>query len=91
MDEMRVLTKFAMDPNQCDIKTYEANGGYQALKKTVGKIPAEQIVDAVKRSELRGRGGAGFMTGSKWGFIPKDPTPSEIFGVQLRRERTRNF
>lgn len=73
MDEMRVLMKYVDDPHQCDIKTYESNGGYQALRKTLGKVPSEQVVDMVKRSELRGRGGAGFLTGSKWAFLPKDP------------------
>ncbi len=51
---------------------YEARGGYQALKKIVAeKIPPEQVVNEVKKSALRGRGGAGFPTGLKWSFMPK--------------------
>jgi len=46
-------------------------GGYQALRKALGMTP-EQIVEEVKASGLRGRGGAGFPTGMKWGFMPKD-------------------
>jgi NADH-quinone oxidoreductase subunit F len=51
---------------------YEARGGYQALKKILAeKIPPEQIVADVKKSALRGRGGAGFPTGLKWSFMPR--------------------
>ena len=51
---------------------YEHTGGYQALKKVLGKIPPAEIIEMVKKSGLRGRGGAGFPTGVKWSFIPKD-------------------
>ena len=54
------------------LKDYEARGGYQALKKILAdKIPPEQIVNEVKKSALRGRGGAGFPTGLKWSFMPR--------------------
>ncbi|WP_084105150.1 NADH-quinone oxidoreductase subunit NuoF [Demequina sp. NBRC 110056] len=51
--------------------TYENAGGYGALKKALGMPPAD-IIQAVKDSGLRGRGGAGFPTGMKWGFLPPD-------------------
>src|SRR2546428_1112220 len=51
---------------------YERTGGYQALKKVLGKIPPTEVTDMVKKSGLRGRGGAGFPTGVKWTFLPKD-------------------
>ena len=54
------------------LKDYEARGGYQALKKIVAeKISPDQVVNEVKKSALRGRGGAGFPTGLKWSFMPK--------------------
>ena len=54
------------------LKDYEALGGYQALRKIVSeKIPPETVVAEVKKSALRGRGGAGFPTGLKWSFMPK--------------------
>lgn len=71
---MRILTAYIDQPGQCDIAVYEKNGGYQAIKKAIPKMPPEEVVDWVKRAELRGRGGAGFPTGNKWGFIPKDPS-----------------
>ena len=51
---------------------YERTGGYQALRKVLGKIAPGEVTDMVKKSGLRGRGGAGFPTGVKWGFLPKD-------------------
>jgi NADH-quinone oxidoreductase subunit F len=51
---------------------YVARGGYDALKKILAeKIPPEQVIAEVKRSALRGRGGAGFPTGLKWSFMPR--------------------
>ena len=51
---------------------YVKRGGYEALKKIVAeKIPADQIIGEVKKSALRGRGGAGFPTGLKWSFMPR--------------------
>lgn len=73
MPEMRVLTAYIDQPDQCDIATYEKNGGYQALRKAIAQIAPADLTDMVKQSGLRGRGGAGFSTGTKWSFIPKDP------------------
>jgi len=54
------------------LKDYEARGGYQALRKIVNEgITPEQVINQVKASALRGRGGAGFPTGLKWSFMPK--------------------
>ena len=57
------------------LQDYLARGGYSALKKILAeKIPPEQVVAEVKKSALRGRGGAGFPTGLKWSFMPKGYT-----------------
>ncbi len=53
------------------LSTYEDAGGYGPLKTALGMAPAA-IIEAVKESGLRGRGGAGFSTGTKWSFIPQD-------------------
>ena len=54
------------------IKDYEARGGYAALRKILAEnIPPEQVIADVKKSALRGRGGAGFPTGLKWSFMPR--------------------
>ena len=53
-------------------ENYLKSGGYQALRKVlVEKIPPAEVIEMVKRSGLRGRGGAGFPTGLKWSFMPK--------------------
>jgi NADH-quinone oxidoreductase subunit F len=54
------------------IDVYLQNEGYQALEKALKQMTPESIIDEVKRSNLRGRGGAGFPTGMKWSFVPKD-------------------
>ncbi len=51
---------------------YERAGGYQALRTILGKIAPADVTASVRKSGLRGRGGAGFPTGVKWGFLPKD-------------------
>ena len=56
------------------MKAYEKQGGYQSLKKAFDQKP-EEILEAVKASGLRGRGGAGFPTGLKWSFLAKDVFP----------------
>src|SRR3989337_871693 len=52
---------------------YESRGGYRAARKALKMAPGE-IIEEVKRANLRGRGGAGFPAGVKWGFLPKDQT-----------------
>ena len=53
------------------LREYEAIGGYRALRKALREMAPSEVVDTVKESGLRGRGGAGFSTGMKWGFVPE--------------------
>lgn len=73
MDELKVLTAHVNDPDQIHISTYEKNGGYQAIRKAIPVLTPTAVIEQVKEAGLRGRGGAGFATGKKWDFIPKDP------------------
>ena len=63
------------------IKTYEANDGYQAVRETIGQRSPADILDMVKESNLRGRGGAGFPTGMKWSFVPMGKTDGHKYLV----------
>jgi NADH-quinone oxidoreductase subunit F len=76
----KVLTAYQEIPGyRGSLEDYLAAGGYQALPKALKEMTPAALVDEVKRSGLRGRGGAGFPTGMKWGFIPKDsPRPTYL-------------
>ena len=70
-----ILTKFWDDPQSWTLETYRRHDGYKALDKALGMEP-QAIIDAVKDSSIRGRGGAGFPTGMKWSFMsPPDGGP----------------
>jgi NADH-quinone oxidoreductase subunit F len=65
-----VLTAHWDEPDSFTLDGYRRSGGYQALPKALAADP-DRIIATVKESGLRGRGGAGFPTGTKWGFIPQ--------------------
>src|SRR6266436_2469249 len=76
--ETRVLTRRFGMPNSETLDTYLATEGYQGFLKAA-KMTPEAIIEEVKVSNLRGRGGAGFPTGMKWGFVPRNsPKPKYI-------------
>ena len=69
----KVLTsRFDLKGEACDIDAYLKTGGYEALRKTLREFKPDRVIDEVKKSSLRGRGGAGFPTGMKWSFVPKE-------------------
>lgn len=74
MSETKLLTEFYGLDEFRGIEGYKKNGGYANLQKAF-KMQPQQIIDEVKASGLRGRGGAGFSTGMKWGFLPKNNEP----------------
>src|SRR5919112_5369725 len=65
--------------NSASLETYQQHGGYEALRKVLGGMSPDDVIAEVKKSALRGRGGAGFPTGMKWSFVPKDsPKPKYV-------------
>ncbi|MFN0120202.1 MAG: NADH-quinone oxidoreductase subunit F, partial [Blastocatellia bacterium] len=67
-----LTTRFDQKGGACDIDAYIKTRGYEALAKTFKEFTPDQVIDEVKKSVLRGRGGAGFPTGMKWSFVPKE-------------------
>jgi NADP-reducing hydrogenase subunit HndC len=77
--EKRIVLERAglIDPNS--IEDYVLNDGYQALGKVLTEMTPAKVIDELKKSGLRGRGGAGFPTGTKWGFVANAPgTPKYV-------------
>ena len=72
-----VLTEHFHEQECHTLSFYKSVGGYSALEKVL-KMDPQEVIQEVKDSNLRGRGGAGFSTGVKWGFIPKD-SPKPIY------------
>src|SRR4249919_3278373 len=72
----KILLRNIDVPDSHALAVYRSRGGYRAWGKVVQSMKPEQLIDEVKASGLRGRGGAGFPTGMKWSFVPKDsPKP----------------
>ncbi len=71
--EVPIISKYFGDPEARTLEGWKARGGYEALEKALDMSP-EDVVETVKASGLRGRGGAGFPTGLKWSFMPKAKT-----------------
>ncbi|MCW5980233.1 MAG: NADH-quinone oxidoreductase subunit NuoF [Bryobacteraceae bacterium] len=76
--EVKILTRrFGLENSQ-SLDTYLATDGFAGFRKALDMTP-DQVIDEVKASNLRGRGGAGFPAGMKWGFVPRDsPKPKYI-------------
>jgi len=74
------LLRYIHEPDQGELEAYLARGGYEGLRRALA-MPPEQVVEEVDRSGLRGRGGAGFSTGRKWKFLPRDPAVTKYLVV----------
>lgn len=76
--EPLLLARFNLE-NSRSLETYRRHGGYEALRKALTTMSPDDVINEVKKSALRGRGGAGFPTGTKWSFVPKDsPKPKYV-------------
>jgi NADH-quinone oxidoreductase subunit F len=75
----KILLRNIDVPDSHALTTYASRGGYRSWQEVVQNIKPEQLIEVVKASGLRGRGGAGFPTGMKWSFVPKDnPKPKYL-------------
>ncbi|BAT71012.1 NADH-quinone oxidoreductase subunit F [Thermosulfidibacter takaii ABI70S6] len=78
MGEYKLLLANVDKPDSEKLETYKAAGGYERLRKALFDMKPDEIVEEVKKSGLRGRGGAGFPTGLKWSFVPKTDEPKYL-------------
>jgi NADH-quinone oxidoreductase subunit F len=67
----KLLLEKANVPGICTYEVYRREGGYRSVEKALKSLSPDQVTEEVKKSGLRGRGGAGFPTGMKWGFLAK--------------------
>jgi NADH-quinone oxidoreductase subunit F len=75
MPVTKVLTAGIGEANLRDINVYRERGGYKQWERAVRDLTPQDVFEACDKSGLRGRGGAGFPTGRKWSFLPKDVYP----------------
>jgi NADH-quinone oxidoreductase subunit F len=68
---LKILTEHINVPNLHELAVYRKHGGYESVTKALKTMAPEEVVEEVKKSGLRGRGGAGFPTGMKWSFLAK--------------------
>ncbi len=88
--ETLVISKYFGEPEARSYRGWVKRGGYEGLQKALAMPPAA-VVDEVKASGLRGRGGAGFPTGLKWSFMPKERTQPHYLCVNADESEPGTF
>lgn len=76
---LKIISEFFEIDKSHTLPVYEQHGGYETIRKVLSEMTPDQVIQEVSASNLRGLGGAGFPTGRKWSFIPKDnPNPKYL-------------
>jgi len=78
LQEVPIVKRRVGIPNSTDITVYMKHDGYKALQKVLRELTPDEVIEIVKASGLRGCGGAGFPTGLKWSFVPKNIFPKYV-------------
>jgi len=87
----RILTRNVGVENSHTIDVYMASGGYKALEKALKTMTPDEVIEEVKSSNLRGRGGAGFPCGLKWSFMPKESEKEKSLAVNADESEPGTF
>lgn len=80
---MQIITKNWGKINPLDVNSYVRTGGYESLRKAIREMTPEKVIEEIKKSGLRGRGGAGFPTGEKWELAAGTPSREKYFVCNL--------
>ncbi|RMD98886.1 MAG: NADH-quinone oxidoreductase subunit F, partial [Calditrichaeota bacterium] len=72
MSHKKILLNFERNGKSHTLQSYLERGGYKTLKEKIPSLSPGEVLEEVKKSGIRGRGGAGFPAGVKWSFLPKD-------------------
>lgn len=72
--QVRIATEYSGENDPLNLVEYQEKGGFSALKKCLTEMEGQETIDVIKKSGLRGRGGGGFPTGTKWGFVHAQDT-----------------
>ncbi|MCE5271347.1 NADH-quinone oxidoreductase subunit NuoF [bacterium] len=92
MGQVKLITKYFETPGCEKLPVFESVGGYSRLRRIVEEEwTGEKIIATLKASSLRGLGGAGFPTGMKWGFVPKDAEPPKYLVVNADESEPGTF
>lgn len=87
----KVLLKHVDHPDSATLDFYLGHGGYEGARKALTQFEPDQLIEHVKGSGLRGRGGAGFPTGLKWSFVPKQSTKPKYLVVNADESEPGTF
>ncbi len=87
----KYLSKYFQTAGAHALDFFVSHGGYEAAKKALTQMQPAQVIDEVKKSNLRGLGGAGFPTGVKWGFVPKDSPKARFLVVNADESEPGTF
>ncbi|MCA9730454.1 MAG: NADH-quinone oxidoreductase subunit F, partial [Candidatus Eisenbacteria bacterium] len=86
-----MLTKYRHEKDCHTLDFYRGHGGYEQAKKAIQEWKPDDLIEEVKKSNLRGRGGAGFPTGVKWGFVPKQTDKPKYLAVNADESEPGTF
>ena len=87
----RLLTRNVGVENSHTIDVYMASGGYKSLERAIKKMTPDEVIEEVKSSNLRGRGGAGFPCGLKWSFMPKESEVEKSLAINADESEPGTF
>lgn len=88
---MKILTQYWDKINPLDINSYVRQRGYEALQKVIRELKPSEVIDGIKLSGLRGRGGAGFPTGEKWAMAESEKSDKKYFICNLDESEPGTF